>query len=175
MMKIVYKRNSDDEKTLLTLKEALKKPRKYRNRELALQPMENFSSTPSGKEGMPLAFWASWELADRPRRIALLLDDCMEEYRPYAEGILPNLERLVDTFRTAKNTHEGVCITWSVWSRRFDDGISNAQDRWYGPKGLNPECPENAVYVFNGKPGLQVLSEIEPHDDELADGWFYHS
>lgn len=174
-MKIVYKSNIDDKNAPLTLKEALKKPCKHRDMDLALEPMENFSSTPGGKHGMPLSFWASWDLADRPRRIALLLDDCMEEYRPYAEDILPNLEKLVDTFRTAKNTHEGVCITWSVWSRRFDDGISNAQDRWYGPRGLNPECPENACYVFNGNPGLQVLSEIQPDDNEMKEGWFYHS
>jgi nicotinamidase-related amidase len=175
MMKIVYKRISHDENAPLTLKEALKNPCKHRDMELALQPIKNFSSTPGGKNDTPLSFWASWELADRPRRIALLLDDCMEEYRAYAEDILPNVVRLVDTFRSAKTTHEEVCIAWSVWSRRFDDGISNAQDRWYGPKGLHPECPENAVYIFNGNPGLQVLSEIEPDDEEMADGWFYHS
>lgn len=174
-MKIVYKRVEDNENAPLTLEEALKKPRKYRDMELAKLPMENYSSTPGGKNDMPLSFWASWDLADRPRRIALLLDDCMEEYRPYAEDILPNLESLVSTFREAKTEQEGVCITWSVWSRRFDDGISNAQDRWYGPKGLRPECPENAVYIFNGNPGLQILSEIEPDDKEMADGWFYHS
>lgn len=174
-MKVVYKRNNEDGKEELTIEEALKKPLKHRNMDLAMKPMENFTSTPEGKHGMPLSFWAEWDLKDRPRRIALLLDDCMEEYRPYAEDILPNLERLVDTFRDAKDTNEGVCITWSVWSRRFDDGISNAQDRWYGPKGLNPECPENSLYIFGGTQGLQVLSEIEPNEDELADGWFYHS
>jgi nicotinamidase-related amidase len=174
-MKIVYKRISDEENAPLTLKEALKTPCKHRDMTLALEPMENYSSTPGGKNDTPLSFWASWELPDRPRRIALLLDDCMEEYRAYAEDILPNLVKLVDTFRLAKTTHEGVCITWSVWSRRFDDGISNAQNRWYGSKGLNPECPENAVYIFEGNPGLQILSEIEPEDKEMADGWFYHS
>lgn len=174
-MKIVYKRVSDDENAPLTLEEALKKPCKYRDMDLTQEAMENYSSTPGGKNDMPLSFWASWDLAHRPRRIALLLDDCMEEYRPYAEDILPNLGKLVDTFRVAKSANEGVCITWSVWSRRFDDAISNAQDRWYGPKGLRVASPENAVYIFNGNPGLQILSEIEPTDEELADGWFYHS
>jgi nicotinamidase-related amidase len=174
-MKIVSKRVEDDKNAPLTLNQALKTTCKHRDMNLASQPMGNFSSTPGGKNDTPLSFWASWELADRPRRIALLLDDCMEEYRSYAEDILSNLINLVDAFRFAKNNHEGVCITWSVWSRRFDDGISNAQDRWYGPKGLNPECPQNAVYIFNGNPGLQILSEIEPSDKEMADGWFYHS
>ncbi len=155
------------------LEEALKKPCKYRDMELAMQPMKNFSSTPGGPNGMPLSFWASWDLADRPRRIALLLDDCQEEYRPYAEGILPNLVRLLNVFRSVRSTHEGVCIAWSTWSRQFDDGISNAMDRWYGPRGLRPENPENAAYVFTGEAGLQPLAEIAPDDDELSEGWFY--
>ncbi len=158
----------------LTLEEALQKPRKYRDRRLAMEPMDNYSSTPEGPQGMPLSFWASWSLADRPRRIALLLDDCQEEYRPYAEDILPNLTRLVDTFRSVRSTHEGVCIAWSAWSRRFEDGISNAMDRWYGPRGLRPENPENAAYIFTGEAGLEPLEEIAPSEEEIADGWFYH-
>lgn len=102
------------------------------------------------------------------------MDDCQEEYRPYASEILPNLEKLVGTFRSIKETEDGVCIAWSSWSRRFDDGISNAMDRWYGPKGLRPENPENACYIFNGEQGLELLIEIEPTNQEMADGWFYH-
>jgi nicotinamidase-related amidase len=136
--------------------------------------MDNFSSTPGGPHGQPLSFWAAWNLADRPRRIALLLDDCQEEYRPYAEGILPNLIKLVKAFRTAQAQEDGVCITWSAWTRTFDDGISNAMDRWYGPKGLRPDNPENAVYVFTGADGMKPLAEIAPTDQEVSDGWFYH-
>ena len=164
----------DKDGTILTLEEALQKPCKHRDMKLALEPMNNYSTTPEGKHGMPLGFWASWDLADRPRRIALLLDDCEEEYRPYAEDILPNLIRLVDTFRSAGSTQDGVCIAWSSWTRRFDDGISNAMDRWYGPRGLRPENPENAAYIFTGEPGMQPLEEIAPTDEEVADGWFYH-
>ena len=89
-------------------------------------------------------------------------------------GILPNLIALVDGFRAARSRSNGVRIVWSAWTRTFDDGISNAMDRWYGPKGLRPEEPENAVYMFSGPPGMEVLSEIAPNDDELADGWSYH-
>lgn len=160
--------------TIRTLEEALQEPRKYRDMELALQPMENYRSTPGGPNGQPLSFWASWELKDRPRRIALLLDDCQEEYRPYAGGILPNLIKLVDGFRTARSQSDGVRIMWSAWTRTFDDGISNAMDRWYGPQGLRPEEPENAVYIFGGAPAMQPLAEIAPTDAEVADGWFYH-
>lgn len=165
---------NNNESSHLTLEEALKQPCKHRDRSLALQPMDNHSSTPGGPNGQPLSFWAAWNLADRPRRIALLLDDCQEEYRPYAGGILPNLIKLLATFRQARSQSEGVCITWSAWTRTFDDGISNAMDRWYGPKGLRPENPENAVYVFEGAAGMKPLAEIAPTDADVADGWFYH-
>jgi nicotinamidase-related amidase len=164
--------SSKDE--ILTLKEALNQPCKHRDRELAVQPMDNHSKTPGGPQGQPLSFWASWDLNDRPRRIALLLDDCQEEYRPYAGEILVNLTKLVGVFRTARSGSDGVCITWSAWTRRFDDGISNAMDRWYGPKGLQPEDPQNAVYIFDGAPGMEPLSEIAPSEEEMAGGWFYH-
>ncbi|MFW5880887.1 MAG: cysteine hydrolase [Spirochaetota bacterium] len=165
-------KNTDD--TIPTLREALQQPRKYRDMSLALEPMDNFSKTPGGPNETPLSFWAAWDLKDRPRRIALLLDDCQEEYRPYAGGILPNLARMVDAFRTARAQSDGVCIVWSAWSRTFDDGISNAMDRWYGPRGLRPDDPENAAYVFTGAPGLEPLAEIAPTDEEVSDGWFYH-
>jgi nicotinamidase-related amidase len=164
------------ERHVPTLEEALRQPCRHRDMALALEPMPNFSSTPGGPHGQPLAFWAAWDLEDRPRRIALLVDDCQEEYRPYAGGILPNVKRLVEAFRAARAAHsgsDGVCIAWSAWSRAFDDGIANAMDRWYGPRGLRPEEPENAAYVFTGSAGMQPLAEIAPTEAEEADGWFY--
>ena len=163
-----------DKGEIRTLREALAAPRKHRNMAIAQEPMPNFSSTPGGPNGMPISFSAAYDLAERPRRIALLMDDCQEEYRPYAGGILPNLEKLVAAFRGLRDRGEAACIAWSIWSRRFDDEISNAMDRWYGPRGLNPDNPENAVYVFDGAPGLEPLAEIAPSEDEIADGWFYH-
>ncbi|MEM0991203.1 MAG: cysteine hydrolase [Pseudomonadota bacterium] len=159
---------------ILDLAEGLSEPRKFRDMALANEPMPNFSSTPGGPNDTPLSFWASWQLKDRPRRIALLMDDCQEEYRPYAGDILPNLEKLLGTFRKAKGETDGVCTVWSSWTRRFDDGISNSMDRWYGPRGLNPDTPENAVYVFGGAPGMKPMAEIAPTEAEIADGWFYH-
>ena len=157
----------------VTLEEALQQPCKHRDMTLALQPMDNYRRTPGSPNGLPLAFWASWELKDRPRRIALLVDDCQEEYRPYAGDILPNVTELVTAFRTARSTSDGVCIAWSAWSRAFDDGISNAMDRWYGPRGLRPDDPENAAYVFTGAAGMKPLAEIAPTEAEVSDGWFY--
>ncbi len=49
--------------------------------------MGNHSKTPVNQT--PLAFWAAWDLNDRPRRIALLLDDCQEEYRPMPAVFFP--------------------------------------------------------------------------------------
>jgi len=158
------------EHSIPTLREALQHPRKYRDMSLALEPMDNFSKTPGGPNETPLSFWASWDLKDRPRRIALLLDDCQEEYRPYAGEILPNLSRMVEAFREARSQSDGVCIVWSAWSRRFDDGISNAMDRWYGPRGLRPDDPENAAYIFTGAAGMEPLSEIASTEEEVADG-----
>ncbi len=160
--------------TIRTLEEGMQDSCTYRDKELALAPMDNYKKTPGGPHGQPLSFWASWNLADRPRRIALLFDDCQEEYRPYAGRVLPNLIKLEKTFRAAKSKSDGVRIVWSAWTRTFDDGICNAMDRWYGPRGLRPEDPENAVYIFNGAPGMKTLSEIAPTEEEVADGWFYH-
>ncbi|MBF9016306.1 MULTISPECIES: cysteine hydrolase [unclassified Oceanispirochaeta] len=164
----------DRDKNIKTLEEALQKPCKNRDMDQAVQGMENYSSTPGGPNDQPLSFWASWNLKDRPRRIALLLDDCQEEYRPYAGEILPNLKKLVDAFREAQSKSDGVRIMWSAWTRTFDDGIRNSMDRWYGSKGFRPEDPENAVYIFNGAPGMKPLSEIAPTEKEVSDGWFYH-
>ena len=159
---------------ILTLEEALQEPRKHRNMDIATEPMPNFSKTPGSPNQTPMGFWAAWELNDRPRRIALLLDDCQEEYRPFATDILPNLVKILPVFRAARDKSEGVCIAWSAWTRHFDDGISNAMDRWYGPRGLNPDSPENAVYVFTGGPGVEPLAEIAPTEQDRTDGWFYH-
>jgi len=163
-----------DDTHIPTLREALAQPRMHRDMEIATEPMPNHSRTPGGPNDMPLAFWASWDLKDRPRRIALLVDDCQEEYRPYAGGILPNVVKILNAFREARSDNDGVCIAWSAWTRHFADGISNAMDRWYGPRGLNPDKPENAAYVFEGAAGMRPLAEIRPTDEEIADGWFYH-
>ncbi|MFO7855004.1 MAG: isochorismatase family protein [Paracoccaceae bacterium] len=163
-----------EETDVPTLRQALERPREHRDMKLALEPMPNFAKTPDGPNQTPISFWASWDLKDRPRRIALLLDDCQEEYRDYAGGILPNLVALVEAFRDARSKGDGVCIAWSAWSRHFADGISNAMDRWYGPRGLNPDDPENAAYVFTGSPGLEPLAEIAPTEAERSEGWFYH-
>ena len=150
----------------LTVEEAIAEPRRNRDAARCREPMPNRASS-GGPHGTPLTFWASWELQSRPRRIALLLDDVQEEYRVYAGGIIPNLVELVGAFRAR------CCpVVWSAWARQFDDGISNAMDRWYGARGVATK--ENALYVFEGEAGLEPLREIAPTPAERFE-WFYHT
>lgn len=153
---------------------------KNRDAEKAKTPMTNFKATEGAKFGLPLEFWASWTLDkdSRPRRIALLLDDCQEEYRDYALEIIPNLQKLHTTFRDVKariDDSDAVETYWSAWSRTYEDGISNAMDRWYGPRGLRPDEPENAVYIFTGSAGAKTITEIEPTKEEQENGYFFLS
>jgi hypothetical protein len=90
----------------------------------------------------------------------LLLDDCLKRNIDlFATDIIPNLVDLVQVFRekqvqvetttvtaeTESGTATSQCplIVRSSWSRTFDDGISNAMNRWYGPHGLRPDEPGN--------------------------------
>jgi nicotinamidase-related amidase len=147
-------------------------PHKHCDTTLAGMPMPNYSSTPGGPHGgLPFRFWSSWELNSRPRRIALLLDDCQDEYRPFATHIIPNLVDLAKVFReqqqqvtttdTETATTQCPLIVWTSWSRTFDDGISNAMDRWYGPHSLRPETSPRMPSTFSrALPEWAVLEEI---------------
>lgn len=145
------------------------------------EKMSNFEANSDHPEGLPMKFWCHWDLDSRPRRMALLLDDCQEEYRTFAEtfGILENLQTLTETFRDKRAESEvnanGVAVVWCAWSRAYDDKISNAMDRWYGPQGVHPDKYENALYVLGGEDGLKTLSELAPTEKEIADGWLYRS
>ena len=104
-------------------------------------------------------FWCAWDLADRPRKLALLIDDMQVEYEPYVRGILPQTKLLLEEFRRA-----GLPVFWSTWWRWGpDDGYFNSMDRFYGPKGYR--TAGNALY--NHKPnGGDVLAEIKPESLE---------
>lgn len=100
------------------------------------------------------------------------MDDAQEEYRKYAQPILPNLVRLCEAFREHNTKGVNCPVIWSSWSRQYDDGASNAMDRWYGNKGTGRK--ENAIYVFGGEAALEPLAEIAPSKTE-RDEFFYHS
>lgn len=100
-------------------------------------------------------FWCAYELSDRKRTMALLIDDMQVEYHDYVQGIVPPIIQLLEGFRKAK-----LPIFWSTWWRWSpDDGFFNSMDRFYGPIGWNTSL--NALY--NHKPnGGDVLPEVAP-------------
>jgi hypothetical protein len=49
----------EDDTSARTLAEALAEPRRHRDMDLALEPMDNFASTSGGPNGQPLSFWAA--------------------------------------------------------------------------------------------------------------------
>lgn len=100
-------------------------------------------------------FWCAYELSDRKRTMALLIDDMQVEYLDYVQGIVPPIMELLDGFRKAK-----LPIFWSTWWRWGpNDGFFNSMDRFYGPIGWNTSL--NALY--NHKPnGGDVLPEVAP-------------
>ncbi|CAL1130931.1 unnamed protein product [Cladocopium goreaui] len=104
-------------------------------------------------------FWCAYELSDRKRTMALLVDDMQVEYHDYVQGIVPPIMQLVEGFRKAK-----LPIFWSTWWRWGpDDGFFNSMDRFYGPIGWNTSL--NALY--NHKPnGGDVLPEVAPKTPE---------
>lgn len=100
-------------------------------------------------------FWCAYELSDRKRTMALLIDDMQVEYRDYVQGIVPSITALLQVFREAN-----LPIFWSTWWRWGpEDGFFNSMDRFYGPIGWNTSL--NALY--NHKPnGGDVLPEVAP-------------
>ena len=104
-----------------------------------------------------MRYSCAWELADRPRRCALLLDDCQEAYRALMPaGYLRRLVRLLDAARD-----RGVLVVWSCWCRTGpNDGHYGALDEFYGPYGVR--SGENALYLHDGAAGERLLSEVAP-------------
>lgn len=105
-------------------------------------------------------FWCAWELTDRPRRPALLIDDMQVEYESYVLGILPQVQLLIAAFR-----RRGFPIFWSTWWRWGpDDGFFNTMDRFYGPVGYH--TAGNALYNHNRSHGADVLAAVGPITEE---------
>mmetsp|Transcript_9196 Transcript_9196/g.25838 ORF Transcript_9196/g.25838 Transcript_9196/m.25838 type:complete len:363 (+) Transcript_9196:3-1091(+) len=100
-------------------------------------------------------FWCAWDLTDRKRTPALLIDDMQIEYEEYVRGIVPPVKTLIEAFRKA-----GLPIFWSTWWRFGpDDGFFNTMDRFYGPIGYQTKF--NALY--NHLPnGGDILSDVAP-------------
>jgi len=105
-------------------------------------------------------FWCAWELTDRPRKPALLIDDMQIEYEPYIRGIVAPTQQLIAAFRKAK-----LPIFWSTWWRWGPhDGFFNTMDRFYGPVGWRTAA--NALYNHNLTNGGDVLAAVAPVTEE---------
>ncbi|CAJ1448259.1 unnamed protein product [Effrenium voratum] len=104
-------------------------------------------------------FWCAYELTDRKRTMALLIDDMQVEYKSYVQGILPQVKILLEQFRKAN-----LPVFWSTWWRWGpEDGFFNSMDRFYGPRGWNTSG--NALYNHHSGGG-EVLPEIAPNTEE---------
>eukprot|EP00439_Symbiodinium_sp_Y106_P063474 s2480_g9.t2 len=100
-------------------------------------------------------FWCAYELTDRKRTPALLIDDMQVEYAEYVHGIVPQVKLLLNAFREA-----GLPVFWSTWWRWGpDDGFFNSMDRFYGPIGWNTSS--NALYNHK-RNGGDVLPAVAP-------------
>eukprot|EP01084_Bolivina_argentea_P038259 70746_1 len=107
--------------------------------------------------GSFVRFSAYYNLDDRPRKMALLIDDMQEEYRSFSLDIIGNIIDLVTTFRESD-----IPIFWSWWDRTPNDGISNSMDRFYGPQGIKQK--KNALFIFQEN-GKDILHEIAPQTE----------
>jgi len=104
-------------------------------------------------------FYAAWELEERERTVALLMDDMQVEYQPYVQALIPQVSQLIAAFREMD-----MPIFWSVWWRFGpDDGYFNAMDRFYGPIGTR--TPLNALYNHDREHGGDVIPELAPQTE----------
>lgn len=113
------------------------------------------------------AYSAYWNLQDRPRRFVLLVEDMIEDYRPYVGYLILKVTPLIDVFR-----QYDLPIFWSNWLRRPDDGLYGALDRFYGPRGIKSK--QNPAYVF-AKNGSVPMAELMPNQREVYLGRMIHS
>jgi len=113
--------------------------------------------------------WAkvAWKLDDRPRRMALMVVEMIEDYRPYLGYLVPTIEPLLQEFRA-----QGLPVFFTNWARRPGDGLYNALDRANGFKGVATET--NFEYTYKDC-GLYPMKELMPTDDEIRKGHFIKS
>ena len=107
---------------------------------------------------------AAFRLDDRPRNYCLIMEDMEQAYAQWVDYVEPNCLKLLETFRKHK-----LPVVWSSWSRRPDDGMHGALDRFYGPRGVVGEHGNtNPCYVY-GTDGAHCLESLAPvNDDEWS-------
>jgi len=112
-------------------------------------------------------YWSYWKLETRPRKMALLVEDMIEDYRIYVGYLTPKIQKLIKVFR-----ENDMPIYWSNWLRRPQDKLYGSLDRFYGPEGV--KTLENPMYVY-AKDGAKAMHEIAPTEDEVKSGHNIHS
>jgi len=110
---------------------------------------------------------AAWELADRPRRMALMVIEMIEDYRPYLGYLIPKVKPLVDEFRA-----QGMPVLFSNWAHRPGDGLYGGLDRAAGSAGLSTKTNIQFTYKDGG---LYPMKELMPTEEELRMGHFIKS
>jgi len=98
---------------------------------------------------------ASYNLKDCGKRnYVLIIEDMEIGYKTYINHCIPKVKQLIDTFRELD-----LPIVWTNWSRRFDDGLHNAIDRFYGSQGIDEQ--RNPCYVY-GKDANETVQDLAP-------------
>jgi len=99
----------------------------------------------------------NYKIGDYKRNYVLVIEDMQNEYEDYVKYIIPNVKPLLQLFREKK-----LPIVWTNWSRRPDDGLYGALDRFFGPKGIAQKI--NPMYVY-GKNADCTVDELAPKND----------
>lgn len=133
-----------------------------------LPPNMQVKAAPSlGKMGIPRGPWdmkykAFFELDDRPRKCALLVDDVQVAYgKFFDDGYLRAQVSVLEAARAG-----GIPVVWSVWSRTDpDDGHYCTYDEFYGPYGAGDFKGMNATYLRT--PACKaIIEELRPRTAE---------
>ena len=90
-------------------------------------------------------YWCHWKLDDRPRKMALLLLDMQEHYRPWVANVIPNNKKVLEAFRERQ-----LPVVWTNWGKVIEDGWFSGADRFFGPEGMeNHESPQFIIDHHN--------------------------
>merc|ERR1712137_827435 len=113
-------------------------------------PNLQIMSAPSlRREGVPRGPWnmrykAFFEIDDRPRKCAVLIDDVQMAYRKFFDkGYLRAQVSVLEAARAG-----GIPVFLSYWDRKSpDDGNYYTYDEFYGPYGNAEHKGMNATYL----------------------------
>ena len=111
---------------------------------------------------MQYDYYAGYGLEDRPRRVALLTMDLVEDYRGFVGYLVDKVAALQKAFRD-----KDLPVFTSNWIRRPDDGLYGALDRFYGTTGVKEAY--NPMYIYS-EGGAKPMTEIAPTKEEFATG-----